>query len=183
MSFLSCLYQSKFVRDFQKNKGLSLLAFFAILSYRNQHGMFSKVCEWEVFDVIKTAPIGWFGGKWFLVRDYAVMDSPHAMKSFAAGGIAGMLSKIVVAPVERVKLLTQIEGLRTSRRSIIRIAYDVWHLEGFQAFWKGNGPTVLRVIPNKGILCLCNDYYLSPLRVTSPCGAVFSPEAFREQLL
>ena len=109
----------------------------------------------------KRAPFGWFGGKWFLVRDYAVMDSPQAMTSFAAGGIAGMLSKIGVAPVERVKLLTQIEGLRASRRSIIRIAYDVWHLEGFQAFWKGNGPTVLRVIPNKGILFLCNDYYLS----------------------
>ena len=119
----------------------------------------------------KKAPLGWFGGKWFLVRDYAILDSSsmEAMKAFVAGGTAGVLSKTAVAPVERVKLLTQIEGLRAyeTRRSISRIALDIWHLEGLQAFWRGNGPTVLRVIPNKGILFMCNDYYISLIRSAS----------------
>lgn len=53
MSFLSCLYQSKFVTDFQKNKELSLVVAFAILSPRNQHVVFETRggCQWEVFDV------------------------------------------------------------------------------------------------------------------------------------
>jgi len=51
MSFLSCLYQSKFVTDVQKNKELSFVAF-AILSPRNQHVVFETGgCQWEVFDV------------------------------------------------------------------------------------------------------------------------------------
>ncbi|CAK8997834.1 Calcium-binding mitochondrial carrier protein SCaMC-1 (Small calcium-binding mitochondrial carrier protein 1) (Solute carrier family 25 member 24) [Durusdinium trenchii] len=125
----------------------------------------------------KRAPLGWFGGKWFLVRDYALLDSSsiEAFKAFLAGGTAGVVSKTAVAPVERVKLLAQIEGLRAcdmTRRSITHIAWDIWHLEGLQSFWKGNGPTVLRVIPNKGILFMCNDYFV----------ALMSP-ATRETLL
>lgn len=114
----------------------------------------------------KKAPLGWFGGKWFLVRDYCVLDAPsEAAKAFVAGGAAGALSKTVVAPVERVKLLTQLEGCNAAGapRSIAAIAKDVWRLEGWRGFWRGNGPTVLRVVPNKGILFMCNDYYVSLL--------------------
>ena len=33
--------------------------------------------------------------------------------------------------------------------------------EGILAFWKGNGANCVRIIPNKGILFMCNDIFIS----------------------
>src|SRR4051794_11293757 len=106
-------------------------------------------------------PLGWFGGRWFMAKDYIPHnDTVVAVKSFIAGGAAGASSKTVVAPLERVKILIQIENMRASEqfrpsRTIPSIAKDVLFQEGFRSFWKGNGTNVVRIIPNKGILFMC----------------------------
>jgi len=65
--------------------------------------------------------------------------------------------------MERVKILMQVEHLRGTKSSIIRTAVNVWKNEGFFAYWKGNGANIVRIIPNKGILFMCNDFYISLL--------------------
>ena len=50
-----------------------------------------------------------------------------AIKGFIAGAGAGVLSKSSVAPVERTKILAQIERLRGTNRSIPRIALEYVH--------------------------------------------------------
>lgn len=111
----------------------------------------------------RNAPFHWLGGKWFVVRDYALShDFSTAVKSFTAGSFAGCLSKTVVAPAERVKVMAQTDALHGGRcRSYSHIARDVLREEGFRSFWRGNGANCVRIIPNKGILFMCNDYYVA----------------------
>ena len=41
----------------------------------------------------RNAPFNWLGGKWFVVKDYALShDVSTAVKSFSAGSFAGCLS-------------------------------------------------------------------------------------------
>ena len=41
---------------------------------------------------------------------------------------------------------------------------SVLQKEGFLAFWKGNGANCIRIIPNKGILFMCNDLFIAKLQ-------------------
>jgi len=110
----------------------------------------------------KQAPLNWAGGKWFLVRDYSKLDKfADAVKSFIAGGGAGMLSKTVVAPAERLKVLLQTERLlKGTTTPVLQLARQVYKKEGIWAFWRGNYANCIRIVPNKGILFLCNDTYV-----------------------
>jgi solute carrier family 25 phosphate transporter 23/24/25/41 len=82
------------------------------------------------------------------------------MKSFLAGGTAGAVSKTMVAPIERIKTILQVERLTLGRTSSIPVlAVRVFTQEGIVAFWRGNLASVIRIIPNKGILFMSNDVY------------------------
>ena len=66
-------------------------------------------------------------------NDTSIFDNPKvqafidATKSFAAGGGAGAISKSAVAPIERTKILSQIERLRGTYRSNFKIAAEYLH--------------------------------------------------------
>lgn len=66
-----------------------------------------------------------------------------------AGACAGCTAKTIVAPIERVKLLMQLQGSinmnRTNKkRSALNVAFDVYRSQGVLAFWRGNTPNVIR---------------------------------------
>lgn len=67
---------------------------------------------------------------------------------FLAGGGAGACAKTAVAPVERVKVLQQVQGLTHSQyRGIWRTAADIVHVYGWRSLYCGNGANVARVFP------------------------------------
>lgn len=68
-----------------------------------------------------------------------------------AGGIAGMIAKTVVAPVDRIKILYQISSARFRLRDLPSVGYHIVQNEGFTALWKGNSATLVRVFPYAGI--------------------------------
>lgn len=97
-----------------------------------------------------------------MVKDYrSTLDHiPTAVKQFVAGGLAGAASKTAVAPLERTKVLTQIDSMKRGHghgRSVLSVVADTLRTEGVLAFFKGNGANVVRIVPNKGILFLCNE--------------------------
>jgi solute carrier family 25 phosphate transporter 23/24/25/41 len=78
------------------------------------------------------------------------------VKSFVAGGIAGIVSRTAVSPLERLKILYQIQHITghdvkakytTPIQSLKRILQE----EGVKGFFKGNGANCIRVFPYAGI--------------------------------
>jgi hypothetical protein len=76
---------------------------------------------------------------------------PKEVRNIVAGGIAGMIAKSVVAPVERIKILYQVTATEFHLRNLPEVARNIVKNEGASAMWKGNTATLLRVFPYSGI--------------------------------
>ncbi|KAJ3085461.1 hypothetical protein HK100_009042 [Physocladia obscura] len=82
------------------------------------------------------------------------------------GGTAGAISKTVMAPVERVKLLLQtmeshpdvISGKVKPYTGIVDCFQRVSREQGLAAFWRGNLVNCLRYAPQQGSALAFNDY-------------------------
>ncbi|CAN8254612.1 unnamed protein product [Cochlearia groenlandica] len=73
-----------------------------------------------------------------------------------AGGISGAFSKTCTAPLARLTILFQIQGMQSnaailSSPSIWREASRIVNEEGFRAFWKGNLVTVAHRLPYSAV--------------------------------
>ncbi|KAK4874075.1 hypothetical protein RN001_013435 [Aquatica leii] len=68
-------------------------------------------------------------------------------KSFAAGGIAGMVSKSAVAPLDRVKILLQAHNPHHETNGVLRALRHVVQKESVLALYKGNGAQMVRMFP------------------------------------
>ncbi|XP_027362570.1 mitochondrial adenine nucleotide transporter ADNT1-like [Abrus precatorius] len=73
-------------------------------------------------------------------------------KSLVAGGVAGGLSRTAVAPLERLKILLQVQNSQNIKYtgSIQGLKY-IWKTEGFRGMFKGNGTNCARIIPNSAV--------------------------------
>ncbi|CAG8512224.1 9133_t:CDS:2, partial [Racocetra persica] len=65
-----------------------------------------------------------------------------AIKHLIAGGIAGAVSRTVVSPLERMKILFQV-----SYNGIIPTLAKIWREEGIIGFLRGNGTNIIRIVP------------------------------------
>ena len=83
-------------------------------------------------------------------HDY-IRTFPREIRNLVAGGIAGMVAKSVVAPVDRIKILYQVSSRKFHLRDVPRVALKIMRTEGFTALWKGNTATMIRVFPYSGI--------------------------------
>ncbi|KPA79889.1 putative mitochondrial mitochondrial carrier protein [Leptomonas pyrrhocoris] len=87
------------------------------------------------------------------------------VESFAAGGIAGAVSKTVIAPGDRVKIIFQVESTRRfSLRAALYLGVATVREFGVTGLWIGNGATMLRVVPYAAITYASFDFYHSRLR-------------------
>lgn len=80
-----------------------------------------------------------------------------------AGAFAGAMSRTLLAPIERIKLLKQLQGSVknefSANQSAWEVAIKVYREQGILAFWRGNVPNVLRVSGTAAINFTCMDYY------------------------
>ena len=96
-------------------------------------------------------------------------DKPKAKKSFMAdflmGGVSAAVSKTLVAPIERVKLLLQVQDASSSIKAEDR--YNgigdcfsrVIKEQGFGALWRGNLANVIRYFPTQALNFAFKDFY------------------------
>jgi len=86
-------------------------------------------------------------------------------KDFLAGGISAAISKTAVAPIERVKLLLQVQHASKQITAdkqykgimdcIVRIPKE----QGFMSFWRGNLANVIRYFPTQALNFAFKDKY------------------------
>jgi hypothetical protein len=76
---------------------------------------------------------------------------PKEVKNLLSGGLAGMVAKSFVAPIDRIKILYQVTSAPFRLRDVPRVALNIVKEEGASALWKGNTATMIRVFPYAGI--------------------------------
>ncbi|KAL8508991.1 hypothetical protein ACS0TY_016252 [Phlomoides rotata] len=83
-----------------------------------------------------------------------------------AGGIAGAFSKTCTAPLARLTILFQVQGMHSnaalmSNPSIWHEALRIVNEEGFRAFWKGNMVTIAHRLPYTSVNFYAYEQYKS----------------------
>eukprot|EP00850_Spirogloea_muscicola_P022359 SM000290S10893 [mRNA] locus=s290:79130:81240:+ [translate_table: standard] len=73
-----------------------------------------------------------------------------------AGGVAGAVSKTCTAPLARLTILFQVQGMHSNgallqRPSMAAEAARILREEGLRAFWKGNAVTIVHRLPYSSI--------------------------------
>jgi solute carrier family 25 phosphate transporter 23/24/25/41 len=73
--------------------------------------------------------------------------------SFIAGGVAGAVSRTVVSPLERLKILFQIQnvGRNEYKMSVPKALAKMWRDEGWRGFMAGNGTNCIRIVPYSAV--------------------------------
>jgi len=97
------------------------------------------------------------------------MSSPDATvafaKDFLAGGISAAVSKTAVAPIERVKLLLQVQHAskqitkENQYKGIIDCFVRIPKEQGMISFWRGNMANVIRYFPTQALNFAFKDVY------------------------
>ncbi|XP_020207050.1 calcium-binding mitochondrial carrier protein SCaMC-1 [Cajanus cajan] len=72
----------------------------------------------------------------------------HASRYLIAGGVAGAASRTATAPLDRLKVVLQVQ---TKRAHIMPAIKDIWKEGRFLGFFRGNGLNVVKVAPESAI--------------------------------
>jgi len=92
-------------------------------------------------------------------------DAVSFGKDFIAGGVSAAISKTAVAPIERVKLLLQVQHaskqIEESKRykGIIDAFVRIPKEQGMIAYWRGNLANVIRYFPTQALNFAFKDKY------------------------
>ena len=75
------------------------------------------------------------------------------VSAFIGGGVAGAVSRTVVSPLERLKILFQVQSVgRTDyKMSIPNALAKMWREEGWRGFMAGNGTNCIRIVPYSAV--------------------------------
>merc|ERR1711909_231442 len=92
-------------------------------------------------------------------------DPMSFAKDFIAGGVSAAVSKTAVAPIERVKLLLQVQAaskqiaVDQQYKGIIDAFIRIPKEQGTLAFWRGNLANVIRYFPTQALNFAFKDVY------------------------
>lgn len=87
------------------------------------------------------------------------------MKDFMAGGISAAISKTAVAPIERVKLLLQVQHISKQipeaqrYKGMVDCFVRIPKEQGVLAYWRGNLANVIRYFPTQALNFAFKDKY------------------------
>jgi Mitochondrial carrier protein len=90
----------------------------------------------------EVAPVRTIAGFWL------EKFNADTIKHLIAGGVAGAVSRTAVSPMERMKILFQVQGPEPAAyQGIMPTLTKMWKEEGMMGFLRGNGTNVVRIIP------------------------------------
>lgn len=95
----------------------------------------------------------------------SLADPVSFAKDFIAGGVAAAVSKTAVAPIERVKLLLQVQhaskqiSVDKQYKGMVDCFIRIPKEQGFVSFWRGNLANVIRYFPTQALNFAFKDKY------------------------
>lgn len=103
--------------------------------------------------------------------------SQPVFAAFLAGGAAGAVSRTVVSPLERLKILFQIQsvGREEYKLSVGQGLAKMWREEGWRGFMRGNGTNCIRIVPYSAVQFGSYNFYK---RVRRLCPQPFRSKGF-----
>ncbi|KFG77864.1 putative mitochondrial carrier protein [Metarhizium anisopliae] len=102
--------------------------------------------------------------------------SQPVIAAFCAGGIAGAVSRTVVSPLERLKILLQVQsvGRDAYKLSVGQALAKMWKEEGWRGFMRGNGTNCIRIVPYSAVQFSSYNFYKRNIFESYP-GQELSP--------
>jgi solute carrier family 25 phosphate transporter 23/24/25/41 len=87
--------------------------------------------------------------------------SQPVVAAFCGGGVAGAVSRTVVSPLERLKILLQIQsaGRDAYKLSVGQALGKMWREEGWRGFMRGNGTNCIRIVPYSAVQFSSYNFY------------------------
>jgi solute carrier family 25 (adenine nucleotide translocator) protein 4/5/6/31 len=101
-------------------------------------------------------------------------NTGNFFRDFMIGGVSAAVSKTAVAPIERVKLLLQVQDASKhipadKRYKGMNDCFSrVYKEQGFASFWRGNLANVIRYFPTQALNFAFKDYYKKTLCPYNP---------------
>ncbi|KAM0341852.1 hypothetical protein ACHAPQ_000402 [Fusarium lateritium] len=102
--------------------------------------------------------------------------SQPVIAAFCAGGVAGAVSRTVVSPLERLKILMQVQsvGRDAYKLSVGKALMKMWKEEGWRGFMRGNGTNCIRIVPYSAVQFSSYNFYKRSIFERHP-GADLAP--------
>ncbi|CAO2613268.1 ADP/ATP translocase 4 [Lemmus lemmus] len=94
-----------------------------------------------------------------------LFDPVSFAKDLLAGGVAAAVSKTAVAPIERVKLLLQVQASskqispEARYKGMVDCLVRIPREQGFLSYWRGNFANVIRYFPTQALNFAFKDKY------------------------
>uniref|UniRef100_A0A0E0HZL7 Mitochondrial carrier protein n=1 Tax=Oryza nivara TaxID=4536 RepID=A0A0E0HZL7_ORYNI len=88
----------------------------------------------------------------------AICSTPAFAREMVAGGVAGVVAKTAVAPLERVKLMRQV-GAAPRGAGAVQMLREIGRGEGVAGLFRGNGANALRVFHTKALHFMAYERY------------------------
>ncbi|KAK9458239.1 mitochondrial carrier domain-containing protein [Dipodascopsis uninucleata] len=83
------------------------------------------------------------------VKDYLARPT---VASFVGGGVAGAVSRTVVSPLERMKIILQLQGPGSANyQGVYGTLAKMWKEEGWRGYMRGNGVNCVRIVPYSAV--------------------------------
>ncbi|KJZ77423.1 hypothetical protein HIM_03147 [Hirsutella minnesotensis 3608] len=111
----------------------------------------------------------------FVVRLRENVSQP-VIAAFCAGGVAGAVSRTVVSPLERLKILMQVQsaGREAYKLSVWQALVKMGREEGWRGFMRGNGTNCIRIVPYSAVQFSSYNFYKRNIFESHP-GADLAP--------
>ncbi|KAI9816671.1 MAG: hypothetical protein M1826_001745 [Phylliscum demangeonii] len=91
------------------------------------------------------------------------------LSAFLAGGVAGGISRTVVSPLERLKILFQVQGAgrKEYKLSVGKGLMKMWRDEGWRGLMRGNGTNCIRIVPYSAVQFGSYGFYKKSVETTT----------------
>lgn len=109
----------------------------------------------RVAEILDHAGDSYLFGYYSIPKSESPAKKANPLNIFLSGGVAGLISRTLTAPADRLKVMAQASGKGATLGSIVR---DILAEGGMTAFWRGNGANVVKIMPESAAKFYCYEF-------------------------